>query len=241
MRRVLTAAAVALVAATTTLVGTTDVVAAQRASARPAVGECRVLKEGDLADGSNNTATVPCSDPHTARTFAVVTVGRKISELSNKEIRKVGEAQCTPEFYALMGKSWRDRIKSAYFFVFYTPTSAQVKDGQNWLRCDLVLAKGRGLANLPNNNDPVIGSKGVNANAKACVSEQYKLTICAMGHKWEPAGAFAIQRENKPNAWQVSKFAEDRCKNIAGSARFTYVNWLSEWKAGNKLVMCFKR
>ncbi|CAN5143829.1 MAG: septum formation family protein [Nocardioides sp.] len=238
----LTATAMALVVATTMLAGTTTAsVATERASARPAVGECRVLKVDDLADGSNNTPTVQCSAAHTARTFAVVTVGRKISTLSKKEIRKVGEAQCTPKFFHVMGESWRDRIKSAYFFVFYTPTTKQVKDGQNWLRCDLVLAKGRGLANLPNNNTPVIGSKGVNANAKACVSKQYKLTVCAEGHKWNPAGAFAIKRENKPSAWQVSQLAEDHCKNIAGTARFTYVNWLSEWNSGNKMVMCFKR
>lgn len=230
-----------MVVATTMLTGTAgDAVAAERASARPSVGECRDLTRDQLADASNTTAPMSCADPHTARTFAVVDVSRKLSKLTGKEIRKVGEAQCTPKFVNLIG-GWRTRIKTAYFFVFYTPTNAQQRNGENWIRCDLVLSKGKFLAKLPNNSTPVVSGSNVNTNARACVSSKYRLTVCAEAHTWSPAGAFAIKRREKPTAWQVGNLAEDHCKKIVGSARFTYVNWLSEWNSGNKLVMCFKR
>lgn len=207
----------------------------------PANGKCRHLTYDSLRYASNKAAPIPCGKKHNARTFRVTKVKDRLSKMSNPELVATGSVYCTPGFYRLMGKNWRDRMLTAYYFVFFFPNKAQMKQGANWIRCDLVLAKGRALADLPNNSSPAIVNRKINVATRVCISKGLATTVCSANNSWIPAGLVGIAQKKKPTPAGFQRLAEAKCPKVVGSKQFTYVYRAAEWRSGNRLMTCFRR
>lgn len=144
----------AAVAASATVVTPTAVAShdadSARAAAKPAVGSCRDLSPRELPKQSDPDAPVSCKQPHTGRTFAVPSVPRGTAMSDLDALQRLVERTCRPAYHRAVSTSIRQRLLSAYGYVWFVPTQDQVRQGARWIRCDLYLAGGTGsLVPLP--------------------------------------------------------------------------------------------
>jgi len=106
---------------------------------KPKVGECHALTVKDIRRDSETKKPVPCSEPHTTVTVAVVKATKATSSAKgDARTFAVGEA-CGPGFTKALGADSKTRAKTLYSLAWFNPTKEQVADGATWLRCDVTL------------------------------------------------------------------------------------------------------
>jgi hypothetical protein len=106
---------------------------------KPKVGECHALTVKDIRGASETKKPVPCSEPHTTVTVAVVQATKATtSAKGDARTFAVGEA-CGPGFTKALGSDSKTRAKTLYSLAWFNPTKGQKAKGAKWLRCDVTL------------------------------------------------------------------------------------------------------
>lgn len=214
----------------------------QPASAAPAVGKCRNLTVSDLNNWSNSDDPVDCRGAHTAQTYAVVKLDKDLKKWSNANKQNRGTRYCAARFDNALGTDWATRMSTAYTFVYFYPTKAEMDDRQYWLRCDVVLMRGGALSQIPRAKSPLIGKSSVNAKIRLCADGQARIVTCdASSRRWRLAKVLYLATKTAPNPNKMRSIAEARCPKFVGSKRFLYVYRSAEWSAGNRFYACMKR
>jgi len=103
---------------------------------KPAVGECRLEQPTDIPPSTNETPPVPCSEPHTAYTAAVLQLPQETSYAGSAVGHLVG-AQCPRAVQRATGLDARTLTMSILTLSWFIPTDAEQEAGARWVRCDV--------------------------------------------------------------------------------------------------------
>lgn len=200
----------------------TSYAAAQAAgSDRPAVGECRALRFGQISGRSDTSTPVACSTAHTDRVIKVADLPSGITwdALTDTQATRLGVTECTPAFRRALGQNDKVRDSTAYAWIFFEPTLAQRTSGANWIRCDLILLEGRALQHLPTDSVPALGSGKPSDKVRRClVGTRHLTTVCAAIHTFRATGAFAL-RGSYPGTATLAGIARKRCPALVSTPR----------------------
>ena len=134
----------------------------------PKAGTCRQLSFGAIGRYSNQTATVDCSKPHTALTFAVEQLPKDVAfdgvDVGNDAVQEKASLQCRTAFAKYIGGSAATRALSRLSVTYFVPTQQDFDAGSRWVRCDVIaLQSARILASLP---ETVKGFNDTDAGAR---------------------------------------------------------------------------
>jgi hypothetical protein len=103
---------------------------------KPSVGECRLEQAADIPPSTNETPTVPCSEPHTAYTAAVLQLPQETSYAGTAVDHLVG-AQCPRAVQRATGLDSKTLTMSILSLSWFVPTDAEQEAGARWVRCDV--------------------------------------------------------------------------------------------------------
>jgi hypothetical protein len=102
----------------------------EAADGRPRVGQCYDTPDSVLPDAHDPTPPVPCSEPHTLETYAVLEADGPLTRPTLAEL----DQRCVERIHDFLGGG--DFLDSAVSVYYFTPTRAQQSEGARWVRCD---------------------------------------------------------------------------------------------------------
>lgn len=206
-------------------------------AARPKVGQCRNLTPAQANGVSDTSAPIPCSRPHTARTFAVADVPTNVhyKTLNYAGLYSVGLRVCIPRFWKTLGSTATTRDQSAFTYVFFAPTKAQRANGARWVRCDLTMQGGNGFLPLPATPSPVL-KNGITTSTRRCLDSQNLRTNCSSAHIRRSRTAFVVKSQTYQSHAQFIATAERRCPHA--DTFYTRPD-KTTWNLGDHVIVCY--
>jgi hypothetical protein len=213
-------------------------------SDRPAVGDCHALTFKQIAHESDSSVPVACSSAHTTRVIKVADLpsGTTWETLTSAQISRLGVTECTPAYRRALGQNDKVRDSSAYAWIFFAPTQTQRAGGAHWIRCDLILLKGRALKSLPTDTVPALSSSRLPDKVRRCTTGTSHLTtVCTATHDFKATGAFTV-KGSYPGATKLAGIARHRCPALVSTPRrFLFAHqpkftWNTEH---DHVVVCF--
>jgi hypothetical protein len=181
---------------------------------------------------------VPCSARHNLQTIAIITSPTSLAGLTDDEL-SAATTPCIPAFFKRVGRPMTRLALTAYDLWTFVPTAAQRAAGARWIRCDVALWRGRGIAPLPRHRLPRrIVPSHVGDSIRACLTKQRFATTCTQRHAFRAVKAFEIDRASYPTRDQFIDAANRRCP-----AGWDYVAWAGEvsWSYGRHTVVCYDK
>lgn len=242
------AAAASLVAPVTTAhadaPSTVAVPAAKAAPAKPAVGSCHDMSVKEAYAVADPDPAVSCARRHTSRTIAVPTVPAGIKMTNGRALARIVDQKCSPAYERAIHPSRKQRLLSAYAQFWFAPTKAQIRQGARWIRCDVVLQKGRSLAPLPPAQVPALGNAPHPDREARCYLGRkggYLVTTCDSGHAYRTVTAYEMQGRRYPSQRKSFNTAKRRCGAAAGKNWTTFNPSREQWRAGYKWYICTRK
>ena len=218
---------------------------ADAATPKPEVGDCHSLTYTETQQVSDTDPRVSCKRTHTSRTIAVRNLpGSSFGDTTT--LGKAGYRACAAELATALGSSASARAQSAYDFVFFAPTKAEIKAGARWVRCDIVLRGVKTLLALPAAKTPALGAAPHASRLALCLrasSKSVAFTACSTTHNYRAVGTVAVSGSKYPARSRFRKIAAQRCTAIVGSEDW-YTSWPSQygWVLGkDRQLVCYGR
>jgi hypothetical protein len=103
---------------------------------KPTVGDCRLEQAADIPPSTNETPTVPCGEPHTAYTAAVLQLPAETSYAGEAVGHLVG-TRCPRAVQRATGLDDQTMAMSILTLSWFVPTDAEQTAGARWVRCDV--------------------------------------------------------------------------------------------------------
>ena len=105
----------------------------------PESGACRLLAPDDVAEPSNATRTVPCSERHTAETYAVGPLPERFQDASygSEELGLFAYRTCASAFQKFLGADESLVMRTVLSWAWFRPSEKAWDDGARWYRCDV--------------------------------------------------------------------------------------------------------
>ncbi|MDH2413265.1 septum formation family protein [Nocardioides sp. CER19] len=225
-----------LVAVATVLASTVLTPSADAAAPTPRVGQCHRLTTTQISRRSDTGPAVRCRRGHTTQTVAVPSLP-SLAGLTPAQLEALGERACFPAVARALGRTSAKRSLSAYRFVFFFPTPAQVTAGAHWVRCDVVLRHGRSNARLVGRLPKPIVPRRLTDDVRLCMTRAGAFTACDRRHAFRSLRAVRVRGTAFPTGQGFSA-ASARCGRRADV--FTTPT-ASEWSAGDHTIVCFTR
>ncbi len=257
--RAVAVVAVALLLAGATLAGCSDGGGADAAEEDPpTLGACRLLDPADVAKASNTSPTVPCTEPHTAETYAVGQVPDALTDVEYDDdgLGAWAYDKCSTTFMDFLGADESLVMRTVVSWAWFRPSKVAWDDGARWYRCDVVgggeqskeyvdlptTAKGL-LTGLPSDRWMVCADG-------ATVSGSVKVP-CLSPHSWRAVSTIKLGDDDAdyPGDKVVEAKTRDFCSDQVGAYLgypvdydFGYT-WFheAEWQAGNRRSVCWAK
>ncbi len=204
----------------------------------PDVGECHDYGLRGLNSESESRKPVSCDEPHTALTVAVVRVPKPVLADPERVLATVG-TRCYKKMFDVLGVSTKVRAQTAYSLAYFLPTKAERAKGARWVRCDLYLAGGRKLMNLP---DPLV-DRPLDDSVTRCLQIRRGTaltTVCSRSHDYRVAGVVKL-RGAYPGPERFKSLAGKRCPRLAGPKGYYTFPSRVAWSAGDKRLTCYRK
>lgn len=224
----------------------------------PEPGTCRMLEPADLALASNGSATVPCTDEHTAETFAVSELPEGIDDAGygSEEVRAHMMQTCTIEFADHLGGDESLMLRTILSWASFAPSEAAWDDGARWFRCDVVggTADSATLTDLPETTRGLLKGK-TSADWLSCVAgdsvDAGERVPCSEPHDWRAVSTVQLgeTEDSYPGDATMRKQSRDFCsEQVAAQLGYPVdydfgFTWFGEqeWEAGNRRSICWAR
>ncbi|MEV7431053.1 MULTISPECIES: septum formation family protein [unclassified Nocardioides] len=224
----------------------------------PALGACRVLGPDDVAQASNATRTVECSERHTAQTFAVGDLPEDLHDAAydSEELGAFAYETCSTGFQKLLGADESLVMRTVVSWAWFRPSEDAWDDGARWYRCDVVGGgeQSTEYVALPETAEGLLMGR-----------PQDKWMVCAVGpsvdagtkvpcsakHDWRAVTTIKVgdKGDEYPGDRIVEVTTRDYCSESVGAwlgypveYDFGYT-WFHEadWQAGNRRSVCWAR
>ena len=225
-------------------------------TAPPEEGACRVLDADDVAQPSNDSETVACTEEHTAETFVVDDLPAELGDLDpdDPEIGAHVYDTCSESFREFLQADESAVMRTVVSWAWFRPSDEAWDAGARWFRCD-VIGGGEQLTDyrpLPETAEGLLegmppdewmvcaAGKTVNGSPKVPCSEP---------HTWRAVTTIKVGEadEEYPGDRIVEVTTRDYCSDSVGawlgypaSYDFGYT-WFkqAEWEAGNRRSVCW--
>ena len=229
------------------------------AQARPELGACRTLEPADIRRSSDTSDPVPCTDKHTAETFAVGTFPKELTAADTPQDKKLGAyvyTACQKKFESFLGGDDSLVLRSTLSWVWFRAPKAAWAKGAHWWRCDVVGGgeQSRSFVALPKTAKGVLLGKAddrwqVCVNG-ASVSGSAKIP-CSQRHSWRAVTTIVLGKagDSYPGDRLVEVRTRDFCSDSVGAwlnypVDYDYgFTWFheAEWQAGNRRSICWAK
>lgn len=212
----------------------------------PTVGECHNYGIGSFTAASETSAPVDCATSHTAKVIAVAMLpaGVTWANATTAQLTSITMKKCVPAYRAILGGgSDKNRHMSAYALGWFVPTQAQREGGAEWLRCDLVIIRGRSsLRPLPTDSAPFLPAKPFPKTVASCLTPTtLYVTDCAGKHAYRATGSFT-RTGAYPSAKQLKQIVLQRCPKLVSTRSFGYtIRDKTWWNLGDHSIVCFSK
>jgi hypothetical protein len=224
----------------------------------PELGACRVLTPEDVAADSNATRTVPCSDPHTAQTFAVGALPDEFetAEYDDPRLGRYAYRTCSRRFQQFVGGDESLVMRSVVSWAWFRPSEPAWDEGARWYRCDIV---GGGDASesyveLPPDAKGLLHGKPDDqwlACAEGRTVAAATRVACSEPHTWRAVTTIKLGEPDDPYPGDqvVEARTRDFCDQSVGAVlgypqRYDFAyTWFheAEWEVGNRRSVCWAR
>lgn len=239
--------------------GSSDDAATKDVMTAPKTGDCRSLGPDDLEHPSNASAVTPCSDDHTAETFAVGTLPAALTEADSPDDPRIAaylHDRCQPRFQRFLGGDESLVLRSTMTWVWFRPTATAWSKGAHWWRCDVVGGgeQSRSFVKLPDTAKGVLLGKP-DDRWLVCVdgpsvSGAVKIP-CSQDHTWRAVTTIVLGKggDGFPGDKAVAARTRDFCSESVGGwlnyptdydFGYTYFHE-TEWSAGNRRSICWAK
>jgi Septum formation len=226
--------------------------------ASPDLGVCRMLTPADVAQASNSSPSVGCSQPHTAQTFAVGTVPASLTRAPYDDPRIAALAYrfCADHFMGFTGADESLAMRTILSWAWFRPTTEAWKSGARWFRCDVVGggAQAKSYVDLPAQAKGMllgrVDDRWMVCARGAMVAGSLKVP-CDQKHTWRAVTTIVLGGADAPYPGDTAVVAQtkDFCSKSVGAwldypvdYDFGY-SWFQrpEWDAGNRRSVCWAR
>jgi len=224
----------------------------------PDVGVCRVLTAAEVAQSSNATATVPCSDKHTAETFAAGPLPTRFATTSYDDPGLAAWAYrtCSDRFITFTGADVSLAMRTILSWAWFRPSRQAWDAGARWYRCDVIGGgdQTRAYVDLPTQAKGLLLGRPADSwmvcAQGATVSGSVKVP-CTAPHDWRAVTTIVVGEPGDayPGDRVVQSRTRDFCSKSVGAFLdypvdydFGY-SWFHEpeWQAGNRRSVCWAR
>lgn len=228
------------------------------ATAAPDNLVCRMLTPGDVELTSNATATVPCSEPHTAQTFLVGDLPADLEDAAYDDpaLGAFAFRACTEEFMAFTGGDESQVMRAAVSWAWFRPSQDAWDAGARWYRCDIVGGgpQSSSYVLLPDDARQLLYGRPEDEWLACAVGDKFAGSTkvpCSEKHDWRAVTTIKLGEPEDPypgdRAAQVR--TRDFCSDSVGAwlgypveYDFAYT-WFheAEWTAGNRRSVCWAK
>jgi hypothetical protein len=223
----------------------------------PDLGACRDLTADDIAQPSNATRVVDCSEDHTAMTYAVGSLPEELhdADYDADELGASAFAMCSKKFVKLLGADESLAMRTVLTWAWFRPSEEAWDQGARWYRCDVVgggnqteelidiPADVKGLMQRPKDEWLVCA-------AGPTVAGSVKVP-CSEAHDWRAVSTIKLGEPDDPYPGdRVSEVTtRDYCSKSVGAwlgypVDYDYgYTWFheAEWNAGNRRSVCWAK
>lgn len=224
----------------------------------PTVGACRVLGPAEVAEQSDATATVACTEPHTAQTFAVGPLPDTFAT-ADRDDRRLGAfayRTCSRAFMKFLDADESTVMRTMLSWAWFRPSEEAWADGARWYRCDVVGGGEQSSSYVELPEDAAGMLEGLPEDRwMACVAGDSvpgaPRVPCTEDHQWRAVTTIVVggKEEPYPGDRLVEVTTRDFCRNSVSawldypvSYDFAYT-WFheAEWEAGNRRSVCWAK
>jgi hypothetical protein len=224
----------------------------------PSTGTCRMLSTDQVAQPSNGSRTVACSEPHDTETFAVGSLPHRFSDAAYDDpaLDTWAYATCARAFPTYLGTDDSTAMRSLLTWVWFRPSEDAWDAGARWYRCDVLggSAAQRDYVDLPTTTKGLLQGRGDDhwmACGKGKTLGGSTKVPCSMTHDWRAAttikvgdagGKYPGDAAAKAKTKSYCSESIDAWLGYPASYDFGYT-WFGEreWQAGNRRSVCWAR
>ncbi|MGH3355656.1 MAG: septum formation family protein [Nocardioidaceae bacterium] len=227
----------------------------------PRTGICRRLGPDDLRTIVNDDPRVRCRSRHTAVTFHVGRLPKRVTRgattAGDAAIERAADRVCASRLRPYVGGDRTDRALSMLASTYFLPSSRQFALGARWVRCDLfAYATPTRVAELPGRMRRILDRDNVSAAFARCspVSpshQRFQHVTCDEPHRWRAVDTLVLGRpgERYPGRGTVQGRARERCEGrvrdyLGTDSGFSYgfeVPRRHAWSGGDRSGFCWAR
>lgn len=227
----------------------------------PKLGLCRHLEPADVDRPTNDSPVVPCTDTHTAQTFATGTFPDQVAK-SGYQGQALGTylyTRCGAAFEKFLGGDASVVMRSWLSWAWFRPSEKAWKKGARWYRCDVVGGPedtpGKRYQALPTTARALLtGLTQENAWMTCAVGPQVAGSTkvpCSVKHDWRAVTTIKLGGPN--SAYPGDRIAEVRSRDYCSDSVGAWMHYPpdydfgysvfheAEWKAGNRRSICWAR
>jgi hypothetical protein len=225
--------------------------------APPKMGACRLLTPKDVAQPSNATKIVDCTEKHTAETFAVGELPAELAKAAYDapELAAFAYQTCSARFQEFVGADESTVMRTIVSWAWFRPSQKAWAKGARWYRCDVIGGgeESTSYADLPTTAAGLLSEQPRDDHWMVCVngpSVQGAPKIpCSEKHNWRAVTTIKVGEPDEPYPGDrvVEATTRDYCSSSVGAwlgypkeYDFGYT-WFheAEWKAGNRRSVCW--
>ncbi|MGA8846750.1 MAG: septum formation family protein [Nocardioides sp.] len=225
----------------------------------PELGACRQLTLADISEAANATPTVPCSQDHTAQTYAVGEMPADTFSTADYDAPEVGAfafETCTRQLEKFLGGDVSLSMRSIVTWAWFRPSESAWAEGARWYRCDAVGGgeQSAALVTLPETARGLLQGRP-DDKWLACVQgpsvDSGAKIPCTQPHDWRAVTTIKLGEPEDPYPGDriVEVKTRDFCSDSVGAwlnypVDFDYgYTWFhqAEWDAGNRRSVCWAK
>jgi Septum formation len=223
----------------------------------PELGACRDLTTNDIAQASDATRTVECTESHTAMTYAVGSLPEELHDVDyeSEELGAFAFTTCSKKFVKLLGADESLAMRTVLTWAWFRPSVEAWGEGARWYRCDVVGggSQTEGLIDLPAVVKGLMqrpDDEWLVCAAGPSVDESVKLP-CSEAHDWRAVSTIKLGEAVDPYPGDSAAEAKtkDYCSQSVGAwlgypVDYDYgYTWFheAEWNAGNRRSVCWAK
>jgi hypothetical protein len=224
----------------------------------PELGACRLLTLPDVAQASDASPTVPCSDEHTAQTYAVGELPEELrtAAYDSQEVGAFAFDTCSSQLEKFLGGDVSVVMRSIVTWAWFRPSPQAWEDGARWYRCDAVGGgeQSATLATLPETARGLLQGRP-DDRWMACVEgtsiDAGPRIPCTQPHDWRAVTTIKLGEPGDP--YPGDRVAEIRTRDFCSDSVGAWLNypvdfdygytWFheAEWEAGNRRSICWAK
>lgn len=204
----------------------------------PANGLCRDLTPEDVAQPANATKAVPCTEKHTAETFAVGELPAEFdsAEYDDRDLGLFAYRTCSREYATFLGADESLVLRTTLSWAWFRPSEAAWEKGARWYRCDVI----GGNATTTESYQPLPPTargllagrpqdKWLSCARGATVGDGEKVP-CSQAHDWRAVTTVKIGEPEDP--YPGDRVMESRTRAFCSKSVQAWLNYPAEFEYG---------